>query len=133
VAAVIGGVAWLVKVALIWANGGTNTDEGVVGLAYLVGLVGVVVAVGALGWLLTRGRPVWLRAVATIVFPVVVFVGWQLLDGLIKAVYTEENWVQGEITIVIAALVALGVGGSALVRSGRRPAGRHVRSRADQA
>lgn len=116
------------KVALIWANGGTNTDEGAVGLAFLVGLVGVVVAVGALGWLLTSGRPVWQRAGAAVVFPVVVFVGWQLVDRLIKALYTEENWVQGEINIVLAALVALGLGGFTLVRSSLHPGGRHVRS-----
>ena len=119
VAAVVGGVGWLGKVALIWANGGQNTDRDLVGVLFAVGLVGVVVALGAAGYALVRTAPVWLRAVVTVAVPVLVLMVWQMLDQAIKAVYTDEGWLRDEVNIVLAALVALAGGVWGLV--GRQP------------
>ena len=121
VAAVVGGAAWLTKVALIWANGGENTDTGVVGVMYLVGLAGVVVALGAAGYTLVEKAPVWLRAVVVVATPLLVMMVWMVLDQGIKAVYTTQSWVRDEINIVLAAVVALALGiwGLRRARGGR--------------
>lgn len=110
VAAVVGGVGWLVKVALIWANGGENTDTGLVAVMYFVGLLGVVVATGAAAYTLVEKAPVWLRAVVVVATPLLVMMVWMMLDAGIKAVYTTENWLQGEINILLAAAIALALG-----------------------
>ena len=54
VAGLTGGLSWLAKVALIWGNGGTNTDEGLVAVFYSVGLASLVLAAAAVGVWLTR-------------------------------------------------------------------------------
>ena len=40
--AVLGGVAWLVKFALIWENGGSNTTDGLVGVLFDIGAIGIL-------------------------------------------------------------------------------------------
>jgi hypothetical protein len=121
VAALTGGVGWLVKVALIWANGGENTDSGLVGVMYLVGLVGLVVALGAAGYTLAEKAPVWLRAVVVVATPLLVMVVWVLLDQAVRAVYTTEGWFRDEVTVLLTAVVALLLGGWGL-RRGRAAA-----------
>lgn len=49
--AVVGGAAWLVKVALIWQNGGTNTTDGLVGALFDVGAVTILLALTIRVWL----------------------------------------------------------------------------------
>jgi len=110
IAAVVGGVGWLVKVALIWANGGANTDGGLVGVMYLLGLLGLVLALGAAGYTLVETAPVWLRAVVVVATPLLVFMVWQMVDQAIKALYTTENWLQGELSVLLAGVLALVLG-----------------------
>jgi len=133
-AAVVGAVAWLTKVGMIWANGGANTDKGLVGVMFFVGLAGVVVALAAAGYTLVDTAPVWLRGIVVVATPVLVLIVWQLLDQAIKAVYTEEGWLRDEINIVLAAVLALGLGAWALTRRRRsedpaRPVGGHRATR----
>jgi len=125
-AAVVGGVAWLTKVGMIWANGGANTDEGLVGVMYLVGLLGMVVALGAAGYTLVETAPVWLRVVVVVATPVLVLMVWVMLGEGIKAVYSGEGWLRDEINIVLAAVVALGLGAWALTRGRSEDAARPV-------
>lgn len=110
IAALIGGACWLTKVGLIWANGGTNTDEGLVGVMFFVGLAGLVIALAVGGYALVATAPIWLRGVVSIALPVMVIMVWQVVDDLIKAIYTEDNWIQGELNIVLAAVIAVGLG-----------------------
>lgn len=130
--AVVGGVGWLAKVALIWAAGGT---EGLLsGLTFLVGLLGLVVALGAAGYSLVRTAPIWLRLVVSVAFPVLVFMVWQVLDSAIHAIYTRETWFRDEVNIVLAALLAVGLGlwgwnRARAVEVARRPGPKHPRSR----
>ena len=120
-AALAGGVGWLVKVALIWANGGENTDSGLVGVMYVVGLVALVVSLGAAGYTLAEKAPVWLRAVVVVATPLLVMMVWVLLDQGIRAVYTTEGWFRDEVTVLLTAVVALLLGGWGL-RRGRAAA-----------
>lgn len=110
ITAVLGGLAWLAKVGLIWANGGENTDTGPVAVAFFVGLGGVVLALAAAGYTLVEKAPVWLRAVVAVCTPLLVMMVWQLLDQAIKAVYAEETWLRDELNVVLAAVLAVLLG-----------------------
>ncbi|HEY0773462.1 MAG TPA: hypothetical protein VGD51_05225 [Nocardioidaceae bacterium] len=109
-AAVVGGVGWLIKVGLIFVNGGENTDQGLVGIMQYVGLAGVFMALAAAGYTLVEKAPVWLRAVVAVATPLLVLMIWTLLDQAIKAVYTEETWLRDELSILVAAVIALLMG-----------------------
>jgi hypothetical protein len=106
-AGVVGGVGWLVKVALIWANGGSNTDQGLVAAFYFLGLGGLLVAWAACGAWLTTQRPVWLRVLASAGGVVAFFVVFGFLDLVLSPLAVDGHWFQDEIEIVAAALLGL--------------------------
>jgi len=106
-AALVGGLGWLVKVALIWANGGTNTDEGLVAVFFFVGLGGLVVAAAAAGVWLTADRPVIARALAGIAGVAAIFLLFALLDAVLSPLAPEGHWFQQEVEIVATALVGV--------------------------
>jgi hypothetical protein len=110
VAGLVGGLGWLTKVALIWGNGGTNTDQGVVAVFYVVGLLGLVVAFAAAGAWLTAGRPVWQRALAVVVGLVTFFLTLAALDAVLAPVAPDDHWFAEEVEIVAMGLVGLLVG-----------------------
>lgn len=109
-AAVVGGVGWLAKIVLIWLNGGENTATGLVGIMHFVGLAGVFVALAAAGYTLVEKAPVWLRAVVAVATPLLVLMVWALLDQAIKAMYTTEGWLRDELSILVAAVIAVALG-----------------------
>jgi hypothetical protein len=123
VAAVVGGVGWLLEVVLIAANGGSNTDGGLVGVMYLVGLLGLVVALAAAGYTLVETAPVWLRAVVVVATPLLVFMVWQMIDQAIKALDAGDGWLGDELDILLAGVIALALGAWGLARR-RSAAGR---------
>lgn len=123
VAALVGGVGWLVKVALIWANGGENLDSGPVAVFYFLGVLGLVVALAALGYTLVERAPVWLRALVTVATPVLGLMLWSLLDQAIRAVYTSDDWFREEAAVLLAAIVATVLGLRSLRRRGAGSAG----------
>lgn len=110
IAAVVGGVGWLAKVALIWANNGENTDSGLVGIMYGIGLVGLFVALAAAGYTLVETAPVWLRAVVAVATPLLVLMVWVLLNQAILAVYPGDSWLRDELGILVAAVIAVLMG-----------------------
>lgn len=116
-AGVVGGVGWLAKVALIWANGGTNTDEGLVAVMFAVGVLGMFVAAAAAGAWLTAGRPGWLRALAAAGGIVGFLVLFGLLDAVLSPLAEDGSWAQEEVEIVASAVLALGL--AAIARPGR--------------
>jgi hypothetical protein len=113
--AVIGGLAWLAKVALIWANGGTGTTGGAVGLLFLTGGTCIVLAGGLRAWYLAGNAKVWRRVLASLAFVVVlilmvdlpILIGWQIFGRV---------WVAEELGIILTALLALGVGAYWIIR-----------------
>lgn len=117
--AVLGGAAWLVKVALIWENGGTNTTDGVVGVLFDVGAVGILLGAGIRAWHgpnpgRLRHRVVALLAVllafaAAVNLPILL--GWVLLG---------RTWLAEEVGIIFTAVAAL-VLGTRWASAGTRP------------
>jgi hypothetical protein len=110
IAAVVGGVGWLARVVLIYLNGGEETDTGLVGIMFLVGLGAGCVALAAAGYTLVEKAPVWLRGVVAIATPLLVLMVWALLDQGIKAVYTKDTWLREELDIILAAIIAVIMG-----------------------
>jgi hypothetical protein len=106
----VGGAGWLLKVFLIWGNGGENTGSGPVGYMYLVGWVAFAVALGAAGYTLVERAPVWLRGVVAVATPLLVLMVWQLMDQGIKSVYPGSSWLRDELSVVIAGVIALVMG-----------------------
>ncbi|HJR39449.1 MAG TPA: hypothetical protein VJ819_13790 [Nocardioidaceae bacterium] len=107
--AVLGGVAWLVKFALIWENGGTNTTDGLVGVLFDIGAIGILLAAMVAAWYApTRGplrhRPVALLAAVLAVAAAVnlpIGIGW-LLFG--------RTWLAEEVGVLLTAVAAIVLG-----------------------
>jgi hypothetical protein len=122
VLALLGAVAWLVEVALIWGNGGTNTDGGVAGLCHVVGLVALGLALLAGGYATVANAPIWLRTVvslATLALGAVVFTA---LDDAARALHSGGGWLEDEIGILLAAALMLVFGVVVLLRRTPRSA-----------
>jgi hypothetical protein len=109
VAAVLGGIGWLAKVGLIWVDGG-ESDSGLVGILGVAGWALFFVALAAAGYTLVERAPVWLRAVVALATPLLVLMVWMLLDQAVKAVYPGESWLRDEVSVLVAAVIAIVLG-----------------------
>ncbi|MBF8289865.1 MAG: hypothetical protein HW391_833 [Chloroflexi bacterium] len=106
VLAAIGGVCWIVKTLLIWANGGTSTTDGVVGLLFLTGFASLAGAVGLWAWDATTGRAVALRSAATVCAVAGLFVAVNI-PILIGYALIPGSWLAEEIGVVAVAILAI--------------------------
>ena len=109
VLAVVGGVAWLVKLALIWQNGGTNTTDGLVGVFFGIGAVGILLAAGIRGWYAPARGILRYRAVA-LVAVVVSFVAAVNLPILLGWALFGRTWLAEEVGVLLTAVAALVLG-----------------------
>ena len=116
VAWLVGGVAWLVKLTLIFANGGTNTNEGIVGVAFFVGVLALVVAGAASGFTLLRRWGIWAAAIGVPIGAVATLVGFSVIDGVLQSVVPASGWFEEEVGILGTAVVALLLGLALLAR-----------------
>jgi hypothetical protein len=106
--AVFGGVVWLVKIAMIWDNGGTNTTEGLVGLLFDIGALAILSAVVVRAWR-APGRGLRHRALAVpavvVAFALAVnlpiLLGWALFG---------RTWLAEELGILLTAVAAIVLG-----------------------
>jgi hypothetical protein len=115
--ALLGGVIWLVKVLLIWQNGGTNTTGGVIGVLFVAGAVCISSAAAVLGWQLSSAfHPVW--RIAALVVAVVAVVALVDLPILLGWLVLGHTWLAEELGIVLTAIVAAVFGMRALGTSG---------------
>jgi hypothetical protein len=116
VAWLIGGVAWLVKLTLILANGGSNTDEGIVAGVFLVGVLALVVAGAASGFTLCGRWGSWAGVIGVPIGAAVTLVGISLIDSVLQAIMPASGWVDDEVGILGAAVIALLLGRALLAR-----------------
>ena len=107
--AVAGGVAWVVKVAMIWANGGSNTTDGLVGALFSGGAVAIALAVVLRAWHAPSARRTSHRALAVIV-ALVVFVAAVDLPILVGGRIFGRTWFAEEVSVLITAAVGLVLG-----------------------
>ena len=107
--AVAGGVAWLAKVAVIWANGGSNTSDGLVGALFSAGAVAIALAVVLRAWHAPAARRTTHRALAVVV-ALVVFVAAVDLPILVGWRIFGRTWFAEEVGVLITAVVGLVLG-----------------------
>jgi len=109
VAALLGGLAWVVSAVLGW---GEDPEQ----VSYLVGLTLLVVALAAAGYSLVATAPVWLRAVVTLATPALGFTVWLVVLDSVST---------GSVAVALAGVVLLVGGGIGMGRtSGRAREGR---------
>lgn len=109
IAAVVGGVGWLVKVGLVWLSGG-DAGGGLVNLMYDLGFAAFAVALAAAGYTLVEKAPVWLRAVVAVATPLLVLMVWLMLDPAIRTLYPGDSWLHEEVSDLVAGVIALVLG-----------------------
>jgi hypothetical protein len=118
VAWLVGGIAWLVKLTLILANGGSNTDEGIVAGVFLAGVLAFVVAGAASGFTLCRRWGTWAAVVGVPIGAAATLVGINLIDSVLQPIVPASGWYDEEVGILGAAVIALLLG-LALLKRGR--------------
>ena len=104
--ALTGGLSWIVKVLLIWENGGTNRFGGTVGLMFMIGTVLLAAAAVLWTWDATRGRSLLMRAglllgafiVLLLAINLPTFVGQTLFPG---------SWLADEFGVILVAVAAM--------------------------
>ncbi len=100
VAAVLGGLLWIVAGALGWGDDALNQGLYVAGLALLVA------AFAALGYALVATAPVWLRVVVTIATPALGLMVWLILRDSVPSEYVAA--VTGGVLLLVGGGIALG-------------------------
>lgn len=103
VAAVLGGVAWIVAALLGW--GAEALSEPL----YLGGFALLVAAFAALGYALVATAPVWLRALITLATPTLGAMVWLIIADAIPQEY---------VAAVVGGVLLLVGGGVGLSRAG---------------
>ncbi len=104
--ALTGGLFWIVKIVLIWQNGGTNRFGGTVGLMFMIGAVLLAAATVLWAWRATRGRTFLIRAglllgaliVLFLAINLPIFVGQTLFPG---------SWLADEFGVILVAVAAV--------------------------
>ena len=116
------GTAWLVKTAVIAANGGSRTGGGVIGMLWATGTVCLMVAAAAGTVSLLRRRPVWLRVLAGLAAIPLSFMLLSVIDTLVKAVYPDSGWFHDELSLVLVGALMAGGALAAVARRSERGA-----------
>lgn len=91
VAATLGGLSWLAKLAVIVATDGEINDEGAAAFFYLVGVALMVAGSTAIGVLLARRRARWVLAMAVALSPIIFFASFIILDGIAKPLVGDRG------------------------------------------
>ena len=99
-AAVLGGLVWLVAAALDW---GQDVNP----VVYTIGLVWFLVALMGLGYGLVDKAPVWLRAVVSVATPLLGYGVWFTISDAFASNY---------LPVLAAGLLLVAIGGLVLVR-----------------
>ena len=112
IAAALGGLSWLAKVAIIIATEGKVNDEGAAALFYILGVALMSVGSTAGGVRLANRRSSLLLIGAVVLSPVVFFVSSSVLDGIAQPLLENRGpayW-EDEAGIVVTALIWLLLG-----------------------
>lgn len=103
-----GGVAWIVKLLLIFAAGGG--DNVAISAAFVVGILALFVAGAAAVFALLRRWSVWLAVAGAVCGVGLTFVAINMLDTVLQSAVPASGWFDEEVGILGAAVVALALG-----------------------
>lgn len=106
--AITSGAAWALKMVAIAALGGAEADGPVIATLWATGMISFVLAAATGVALLLSRAPWWARLLAGVVTVPLAFVAINVLDGVVKSVYTADGWFRDEASLVLGgALMAL--------------------------
>ena len=104
--ALTGGLIWVVKIVLIWQNGGTNRFGGTVGLMFMIGTVLLAAAAVLWTWRATRGRSFPMRAGLLLGALTVLFLAINL-PILVGQTLFPGSWLADEFGVILVAVAAI--------------------------
>ena len=104
--ALTGGLFWIVKIVLIWQNGGTNRFGGTVGLMFMIGAVLLAAAIVLWTWRATHGRSFLIRAGLLFVALIVLFLAINL-PILVGQSLFPGSWLADEFGVILVAVAAI--------------------------
>jgi hypothetical protein len=113
------GAAWLAKTALIAANGGTQTDGGIVGVLWALGMLSYLIASVAAAVALLHQQPLWQRITAAVVTAPLAFVLLNVVDGIARSAYSGDDWLRDEVGLLLVGTLAAAAAMALLVRRRR--------------
>ena len=120
IAAVVGGVVWIIAALLAWGEDELGTA------LYVVGFVLLVAAFAALGYALVATAPVWLRAVVTLATPALGAMVWLILKDAIPQAYVAA--VVGGVLLLVGGGIGLSQSGGSSAAEPTPPRGGHRRA-----
>lgn len=114
-----GGVAWLLKLAVIVATSGRVTDTGAAGVFFLLGFVLLLLGSTGVGLRLTMNKPLPLRLLGVVLSPIVLIVLLVTLGAVLGPLVGDSgpDYAREEASILALAVLSLGVGAMLLNRS----------------
>lgn len=124
IAAVVAASGWTAKSIAIGLAGGNDLSP-LEGPLFLVGLIALLVAAASLGVALTRDQPLWLRAAAGLVGPLLGFAAAMAIDslvGVIRGPSEGRHWVWVELNLWVIGLATLVLAVRLARRADERPA-----------
>ena len=121
----VGAVAWIAKIAVIWSNDGRDLDKGAAAWLMRLGIVGLLLGSTAIGLWTARSAGAITRAVAVVLSPVVLAASTFAIGSVATTLLGGRGpaWLPEEIGIVAAGLVWLAVALWLLSRVRRAPHG----------
>ncbi len=124
IAAALGGLSWLAKVAVIIATDGEVDSEGAAALFFILGAALMALGATAIGVLLAGRRSRSMLAVAVALSPILFVVSFVVLDGITKPLVGDRGpafW-EDEAGILVTGVgwLVIGVG---LRKIAHRPGG----------
>lgn len=91
IAAALGGLSWLAKVAVIIATDGEVDNEGAAALFFILGVALMILGATAVGVRLAGGRPWWVLAVTVALSPMLFVVSFAILDSISKPLVSDHG------------------------------------------
>lgn len=124
-----GGVAWLLKLAVIVATSGRVTDTGAAGVFFLLGFVLLLLGSTGVGLRLTMNKPLPLRLLGVVLSPIVLMALLVTLGAMLGPLVGEAgpSYAREEANIVAIAVLSLAVGAMLLTHSRRAHGARTAR------
>jgi hypothetical protein len=114
-AAVIGGIGWISKILIMWAQGGPDTESIPEALAFFTGLIGISVAGAAAAWVLASDAGKYLRILAVVVGFLVPMVVVGIYQTALGALLPDAGWFRDESIFLILGIIALALGARELL------------------
>lgn len=112
IAAALGGLGWLAKIAVIVATDGRVDSEGAAAVFFVLGAALMALGSTAIGVLVARRRARWVLALAVVASPILFVVSFAVLDGITKPLVSDRGpayW-EDEAGILVTGLAWLVIG-----------------------